>query len=343
MKLLLNTLYVTMEDAYASLDGENIVIKQKDNTVARFPLHILEAVYLFSYAGASPALMGKCADKGIDLVFCSPSGRFLARTCGTSRGNVLLRRKQYRMADSEEDSCKIARNIIFGKIKNSRQVIERAKRDHALKLDVENLSKASDYLKAQMEEVLNVKCLDTLRGIEGKCASTYFNIFDDLILTSKENFYFHGRNRRPPLDNVNAFMSYAYTMLGSSCASALEAVGLDSYVGFMHRDRPGRTSLAQDLMEELRPCMADRFVLTLINNRIVTAQDFVHQENGSVLLTDEARKKVQQEWQIKKKDKIIHPYLKEKIEWGLLPYFQAMLLSRYLREDIDGYPPFLWR
>lgn len=194
-----------------------------------------------------------------------------------------------------------------------------------------------------MEEVLNVKCLDTLRGIEGKCASTYFNIFDDLILTSKESFYFHDRNRRPPLDNVNALMSYAYTMLGSSCASALEAVGLDSYVGFMHRDRPGRTSLAQDLMEELRPCMADRFVLTLINNRIVTPQDFVHQENGSVLLTDEARKKVQQEWQIKKKDKIIHPYLKEKIEWGLLPYFQAMLLARYLREDIDGYPPFLWR
>lgn len=183
----------------------------------------------------------------------------------------------------------------------------------------------------------------SIRGIEGKCASTYFNIFDDLILTSKESFYFHDRNRRPPLDNVNALMSYAYTMLGSSCASALEAVGLDSYVGFMHRDRPGRTSLAQDLMEELRPCMADRFVLTLINNRIVTAQDFVHQENGSVLLTDEARKKVQQEWQIKKKDKIIHPYLKEKIEWGLLPYFQAMLLARYLREDIDGYPPFLWR
>ena len=343
MKVLLNSLFITIENAYASLDGENVVVKQKDDTLARFPLHILDAIYIFSYSGASPALMGKCADKGIDLVFCSPSGRFLARTCGMSRGNVLLRRKQYRFADSEKESCKIARNFIFGKIRNSRQVIERAKRDHALKLDIDALSKISDYLKTQLEEVLQANDLESLRGIEGKSASQYFSVFDDLILTSKDSFYYHGRNRRPPLDNVNALLSYAYTMLGSSCASALETVGLDSYVGFMHRDRPGRTSLAQDLMEELRPCMADRFVLTLINNKIVDQSDFILQENGSVLLTNDGRKKVQKECQVKKKEKIMHPYLKEKMEWGLIPYAQAMLLARYLREDLDGYPPFLWR
>ncbi len=343
MKILLNTLFITLEDAYASLDGENIVVKQKENIAARFPLHILEAVYMFSYAGASPALMGKCAEKGIDLVFCSPNGRFLARTCGVSRGNVLLRRKQYRIADSEQESCKIARNFIFGKVRNARQVIERGKRDHSLKLDVEKLTKISDYLKTQLEEILEVNELDVLRGIEGNSASQYFSVLDDLILTSKEDFYFHGRNRRPPLDNVNALLSYVYTMLASSCASALETVGLDSYVGFMHRDRPGRTSLAQDLMEELRPCMADRFVLTLINNHIVDTNDFLKQENGAVLLTNDGRKKLQKEWQAKKKEKIIHPFLKEKIEWGLVPYMQAMLLSRYLRGDLDGYPPFLWR
>ena len=343
MKVLLNTLFVTIEDAYASLDGENIVIKRKEETVARFPLHILEAVYMFTYAGASPSLMGKCADYGIDLVFCSPTGRFLARTSGISRGNVLLRRTQYRLADSEEQSCKIARNFICGKIRNSRQVIERARRDHPLVVDVEKLAKASAYLKAQMEEVLESSELEKLRGLEGNSASSYFAVFDDLILTAKDDFYFHGRNRRPPLDNVNALLSYAYTMLSSSCASALETVGLDSYVGFMHRDRPGRTSLAQDLMEELRPCMADRFVLTLINNKVVDKKDFLRQENGAVLLTDDGRKKLQKEWQAKKKEKIIHPYLKEKMEWGLVPYIQAMLLARHIRGDLDGYPPFLWR
>lgn len=343
MKILLNTLFVTLEDAYASLDGENIVIKQKENTVARFPLHILEAIYLYSYSGASPSLMGKCAENGIDLVFCSPTGRFLARTTGMSRGNVLLRRKQYRVADSMTESCQIARHFIFGKVRNSRRVIDRAIRDHGIKLDTEKLSKISDYLKEQLEVILQTEDLATLRGIEGVCASQYFSVFDELILCAKESFYFHGRTRRPPLDNVNALLSYAYTMLASSCFSALETVGLVSYVGFMHRDRPGRTSMAQDLMEELRPCMADRFVLTLINNRIIDEADFQHHESGAVLLTDDGRKKMQREWQAKKKEKVTHPFLKEKVEWGLIPYIQAMLLARYLRSDLDGYPPFLWR
>lgn len=343
MRHLLNTLFVNTEDAYAVLDGENVAVKQGDDLLGRFPLHILESIYLFSYAGASPALMGKCVRQGKDLVFLTPQGRFQARVCGESRGNVLLRRKQYRIADDLNASCCVARNFIFGKVSNGRRVIERTRRDHAMRIDTEKFEHASEQLKHMLPLILEETDLDVLRSMEGAAAKIYFSVFDDMILRGKEDFFFHGRNRRPPLDRVNALLSFLYTMLGSDCASALEMVGLDSYVGFLHRDRPGRTSLAQDLLEELRPCMADRFALTLINDRILSAKDFVTQENGAVLLSEDGRKKVQKAWQEKKKTQITHPFLKEKLEWGLVPYVQALLLARYLREDLDGYPPFLWK
>ena len=343
MRHLLNTLFVTLEDAYATLDGENIVVKQGDNVAGRFPLHILESVYLFSYAGASPALMGKCVREGINLVFLTPRGRFLARASGESRGNVLLRRTQYRIADDPLQSSRIARNFIFGKLSNARQVLNRTRRDHSMRIDEEKFLNASEQLKTLMIQVLTETSLEELRGLEGAGAAIYFRLFDDMILRNKESFLFQNRNRRPPLDNVNALFSFVYTMLGNDCTSALETVGLDAYVGFLHRDRPGRTSLAQDLLEELRPCMADRFVLTLINDRIVTPDDFQKQENGAVFLTPDGRRKVQKEWQIKKQQNITHPFLKEKIEWGLVPYIQALLLERCLRDDLEGYPPFLWK
>ena len=343
MRKLLNTLFVNTENAYASLDGENIVIKQEEQILGRFPLHILEGVYLFTYSGASPALMGKCAEKGIDLVFLTPRGRFLARVSGKSRGNVLLRRTQYRAADDLEQSCRIARNFIFGKVSNARHVLDRCRRDHGIRVGVEKFQAVSDQMQALLPEILEETDLDSLRGWEGKAASLYFSVWDSMILREKECFYFHERNRRPPLDNVNAMLSFVYVMLGNECTSALEMVGLDAYVGFLHRDRPGRTSLAQDLLEELRPCMADRFVLTLINDRIVNASDFQKQENGAVLLTLQGRKKMQTEWQNKKQTKITHPFLKEKMEWGLVPYVQALLLARYLRGDLEEYPPFLWK
>lgn len=343
MRKLLNTLFVTTENAYAALDGENIVIRVGEDEAGRFPLHILESIYLFTYAGASPALMGKCARDGIDLVFLSPRGRFLARTCGASRGNVLLRRIQYRIADDPVQSCLIARNFMFGKLSNSRYVLDRTRRDHGMRIDVEAFQSASNHLKELLPQVMAETSLDSLRGLEGAGANLYFSLFDDMILRNKEQFFYHGRNRRPPLDNVNALLSFVYTMLANDCASALETVGLDSYVGFMHRDRPGRTSLALDLMEELRPCMADRFVLTLINDRILSPKDFEEQENGAILLTDAGRRKIQKEWQARKQVKISHPFLHEKIEWGLVPYVQALLLARYLRDDLDGYPPFLWK
>lgn len=308
MKQLLNTLFVTSEDIYLSLEGENVLANRSKTVVARYPLHTLQAIVSFSYAGASPALMGKCAEAGIGLAFCSPHGRFLARTCGESSGNVLLRREQYRIADDPARSCEIARTMIFGKLSNGAASIQR-----------------------------------TLRGIEGAAATAYFDVLDHMLLSRKEAFFFHGRSRRPPLDRVNAMLSFAYSLLAHDCASALESVGLDSYVGFLHRDRPGRQSLALDLMEELRPCMADRFVLTLVNNRMLRPEDFQMQDSGAVLLSDDGRRKFLKTWQERKQDTLTHPYLGEKLSWGMIPYAQALLLARCLRGDLDGYPPFLWK
>lgn len=343
MKKLLNTLFVTSEDAYLSLDCENVVVSREYREIGRFPLHTLQGIICFTYSGASPALMGACAKRGVGLTFCTPNGQFLARSVGEENGNVLLRRKQYRAADDPLQSCLIARNMIFGKLYNARWSIERTKRDHALRVDTPRLQNAIDILKDIAPLTQEVVLSETLRGMEGTGAKAYFGVFDEMILQNKTDFFFSTRSRRPPLDSVNAMLSFAYSLLGSDCAAALEAVGLDAYVGFLHRDRPGRTSLALDLMEELRPCFADRFVLSLINNRVITASDFVRQDSGAVLLTDDGRKAFLQAWQERKRDEITHPYLKEKLSWGMVPYVQALLLARYLRGDLDAYPPFLWK
>ncbi len=343
MKKLLNTLFITSEDVYLSLDGENVLINREKQVMNQYPLHMLQNIVSFSYAGASPALMGACAERGIGLAFCTPRGKFLARACGKSNGNVLLRREQYRVADDPGRSCIIARNMIFGKLHNSRWSIERTLRDHKLRIDPEKLTHASGEIKALMPRVLEETDLDALRGEEGVGATAYFGVLDEMILNRKEDFFFRGRNRRPPLDRVNAMLSFAYSLLAHDCASALESVGLDAYVGFLHRDRPGRTSLALDLMEELRPCMADRFVLKLVNNRMVKPEDFQIQDSGAVIMTDEGRRAFLKGWQEKKREDLTHPYLGEKMSWGMIPYVQALLLARYLRGDLDAYPPFLWK
>lgn len=343
MKHLLNTLYVLSEDIYLSLDGENVVANRDQQVAARYPLHTLQEIITFSYAGASPALMGACAQRQIGLTFCTPRGKFLARVCGESSGNVLLRRTQYRIADDPSLCCQISRTMIFGKLFNARWSLERTRRDHGLRVDGEKLSSASQQIHGLLSQVREVAASEALRGLEGVGAAAYFSVFDEMILGDKATFSFHGRSRRPPLDAVNAMLSFAYSLLAHDCASALESVGLDSYVGFLHRDRPGRASLALDLMEELRPCMADRFVLTLINNRQIKAADFLHTQSGAVLLTDDGRKGFLKHWQEKKKETLTHPYLGEKLSWGMIPYVQALLLARYLRGDLDAYPPFLWK
>ena len=343
MKQLLNTLFVTSEDIYLSLEGENVLANRDKEVVARYPLHTLQSIVSFSYPGASPALMGKCAQYGIGLAFCSPQGRFLARVCGESSGNVLLRREQYRIADDPARCCQIARTMIFGKLSNGAASIQRTLRDHALRVQDCGLEDAASDIRQMLPQILAAADPDTLRGLEGVAATAYFGVFDHMLLNRKEEFFFHGRNRRPPLDRVNAMLSFAYSLLAHDCASALESVGLDSYVGFLHQDRPGRQSLALDLMEELRACMADRFVLTLVNNRMIRSEDFQVQDSGAVLLTDDGRQKFLKTWQERKRDTLTHPYLGEKLSWGMIPYVQALLLARCLRGDLDGYPPFLWK
>ncbi|MCD7867107.1 MAG: type I-C CRISPR-associated endonuclease Cas1c [Clostridiales bacterium] len=343
MRKLLNTLFITSENAYLSLEGETVCVEIQKQKVGQFPLHTLENILCFSYNGATPAFMGACAKRGINLAFYSPQGRFLCRAVGESRGNVLLRKTQYRLSDQEKESCLITRNFILGKVFNCRWSIDRTVRDHGLRIDTDRCMKVTQFLSDGMSKIKTEEDLDSLRGIEGECASLYFGIFDDLILNQKEAFYFHGRNKRPPLDNVNAMLSFGYSLLANDCAGALEGVGLDSYVGFMHWDRPGRKSLALDLMEELRPVLVDRFVLTLINNRQIHREHFRTSESGAVMFTDEGKKKYLSAWQEHKREQITHPFLKEKVYWGLVPHIQALLLARYLRNDMDGYPPFMWK
>ncbi len=343
MKQLLNTLFVTSEDVYLSLDGENVVANRNGEVVARYPLHTLQSIVTFSYAGASPALMGACAEREIGLAFCSPYGKFLVRASGRMQGNVLLRRMQYRVADDPVQSCRVARMMIFGKVYNARWSVERSRRDHALRIDEERFAEVSAQLQGLLPQIAAETSLDSLRGLEGSGAAAYFSVLDDMILQGKETFYFRERTRRPPLDAFNAMLSFAYSLLTHDCASSLESVGLDAYVGYLHRDRPGRESLALDLMEELRPCFADRFVLTLVNNRVMKPADFEFRENGAVFLTAAARRTFLQKWQERKKEMITHPFLEEKLAWGMVPYVQSLLLARYLRGDLDEYPPFLWK
>jgi CRISPR-associated protein Cas1 len=340
MRKLLNTLYVTNPDSYLVKDGDNVVVRVDNKEKFRIPVYNLEGIVCFGYMGASPQLMKLCSDNTIGLSFLSPQGQFQARVSGKVRGNVLLRRTQYRIADSATDSLEIAKAFIIGKTVNCRTVLGRSIRDHGDTIDSKKVTAADKLLVEHMVRIDDCTTADSLRGIEGNCARFYFSALDELILKQKDVFYLRERNRRPPRDNMNAMLSFLYTLLAHDVESALETVGLDPYVGFFHTDRPGRASLALDMMEELRPFMADRLALNLINLNQVKAKDFVKKEKGGVLMTEEGRKEILSAWQKRKQDEITHPYLGEKIPVGLVPYVQAMLMARHLRGDIDGYPPF---
>ena len=343
MKKLLNTLYVTSQDRYLSLEGETIVVKQEGKAVARLPLRNLESIIVFGYNGMSPALMGACAERDIHVSFCSMHGKFLAEIRGPVQGNVFLRKKQYQVSEHKEESLTIAKSFIIGKLYNSKAVISRACRDYPMRIDIDRLKEKATYLRNSLFLVQEADSFEQLRGFEGEAATVYFSVWDELVLQQKEDFRFDRRSKRPPMNRTNALLSFAYSLLGSACTSALECVGLGPFVGFMHTERPGRASLALDLIEELRPIMADRFVLTLINRRIIQREDFLVKENGAVFLNDKGRKKFLEQWQERKKTIIKHPFLNEKVEWGLIPYTQALLLSRHIRGDLNGYPPFFWK
>lgn len=346
MRRQLNTLYVTTEGAWLHKDGANIVMEVEQKERARLPVHMLESLVCFGRVLVSPPLMGYCAEQGICTSFFTPNGRFLARVEGPVSGNVLLRRQQYRASDHPELCAAIVRNVLLGKLHNQRAVLGRALRDHGDKLQTEDeaaLTHAHRRLDRIAEKLMPETDLNLLRGYEGEAAQAYFGVFDHLIRVNSPAMRFKGRSRRPPRDAVNALLSFLYTLVTHDCRSALESVGLDPAAGFLHRDRPGRPSLALDLLEEFRPLLADRLALSLINRKQVGERDFQYMDNGAVLLTEAARKTVLTAYQERKREELRHVFIEEKVAIGLFPFIQAQLLARHLRGDLDAYPPFLWK
>ncbi|MBK8908512.1 MAG: type I-C CRISPR-associated endonuclease Cas1 [Rhodospirillales bacterium] len=346
MRRLLNTLYVTTQGAWVSKDGANVVVSVDGSERGRVPVHTLGSIVCFGRVSMSAPLMGACAETGVCIAYLSESGRFLARVEGPVSGNVLLRREQYRRTDDSDATAAIVRSIVVGKTLNHRTVLRRVLRDHGESLDPSNCEAvvaAAERLKDIARRALRPQPADSLRGLEGEAGLVYFGVFNHLIRQDKDSFRFVRRSRRPPLDPVNAVLSFLYTLVVHDCRGALEGVGLDPAVGFLHRDRPGRPSLALDLMEEFRAPLADRLALSLINRRQLTAREFRSEQNGATLLTDDGRKAVLVAYQERKRDEITHPFLEEKMAMGLLFHVQALLLARHLRRDLDEYPPFLWR
>lgn len=336
MKKLLNTLYITRQESYLHKERETIIIKQGKDKLGQFPAINVGNILCFGQVSVSPFLMGFCGEQGINLAFYTEYGKFLARVHGKQSGNVLLRRAQYRWADDNEKSVSIARLMVAAKIANGRAVLMREIRNHG---ENHHLTDAARHLAASVRQAQHADSISEAMGIEGDAANSYFSVFNELLLGS--NFNFDGRVRRPPTDPVNALLSFAYTLISNECSSALQGVGLDPYVGFLHQDRPGRASLAQDLLEEFRAYWADRFILTLINRRQIQLKDFVTEASGAVRLTDDARKIFLTAWQKRKQTEVMHPYLNEKVPIGLLPHCQAMLLARHIRGDTEFYTPYL--
>lgn len=343
MKKLLNTLFVTTQGAYLCHEGESVLVKTENETRLRVPIHMLGGIVCFGQVSCSQPLMGLCGEKGVLISYLTEHGQFLARVHGPVSGNVLLRREQYRLADKSESARMIARTVIIAKVANSRTVLQRALRDHAEKGGREEIEIAVRRLGHLLKELESPLPLESLRGKEGDAANTYFGVFNHLITAQKDDFFFHVRSRRPPLDNMNALLSFLYTLLVHDASAALETVGLDPQVGFLHAERPGRPSLALDLIEEFRPFLADRLALSLVNLRQVQGKDFERTESGAVNMSDAARKELLTAYQKRKQEEILHPFLGETVSIGLLFHLQALLMARYLRGDLDGYPPFIWK
>lgn len=343
MKQHLNTLFVTTQGAYVSQYGEALQVKVGDDTRLQLPLHTIGGIVCFGQVSVSPWLMGKCAEQGIAISYLSENGRFLARVQGFTPGNVLLRREQYRRADDAAASAAIARNMVAAKMANARTVLLRGARDYPASDGRASLDAASGRIAWALQQLPRAGDLDAIRGVEGESANTYFASFDHLMTEPHEGFQFTGRSRRPPLDPINALLSFLYAMLGHDARAACESAGLDVQVGFLHRDRPGRPGLALDLMEEFRPVLADRLALTLVNRQQISAKGFRRSESGGVEMDDRTRKEVLTAYQKRKQDVIRHPFLGEDTTIGLLLHLQARLLARHLRGDLDAYPPFIWK
>jgi len=342
MKKLLNTLYITSQETYLAKERETVAIHLENSKKVRIPFHTLDGIVCFGNIRLSPYLIGACGDYGISISYLSEYGQFLGRFCGKTSGNVLLRRQQYRIADSDEKSAIVARNVVIGKIGNSNTVIKRFLRDYPEVKTNSKLILASNKLKATLKQLPDAVTTGEVRGLEGEAAAIYFSVFDNLITKQKKDFQFNERSRRPPLNETNALLSFMYTLLYHDLTSACETVGLDPAVGFLHKDRPGRNSLALDLAEEFRSFLADRLVISLINRQQISRKDFIIHANGAVYLKEKSRKVILEAYQKRKKVEITHPFLGDKMPIGIIFFYQALLMCRYIRGDLESYPPFLW-
>lgn len=340
MKKLLNTLYVTNPNYYLRKEGRNISITEDSNRITRYPIHILKQIVCFNYMGVSPDLMKMCMEENVAITFFTPYGKYCGRVIGASYGNIYTRKKQYKMQDSEE-SLDFVKNIIYAKAYNSRKVLIRGKLDNKDKVDVKRLEEVIEAIKLLMLEIKNCENKDSVRGIEGIIAKGYFSVLDELIIKQREDFFFIDRSKRPPMDRFNALISFLYSLLTNNIAAALEGVGIDSYAGFFHTDRPGRVSMALDIIEEMRAFLVDKFTLSMINLNRINKNHFEVKENGATLLNEKGRQVVLENWNKREQEEIYHPFLEENIKIGLLPHVQALLLNSYLRGDIEAYPPFM--
>ena len=363
MKKHLNTLYITSDDAYVRKERETFVVEINNEKVFQAPIQSIENIVCFGFKVLTPQIMAFCAANNVGISYLTENGKFLARVYGAQKGNVLLRKAQYALSENEFESLKIARPIIAAKVTSYRSILLRHQRNHpdniphqivlaedsmSIRLNDIKQTDAKQKIKKQAIDIMsrrltNIKqaiTLDELRGYEGECANLYFRSLASLITAQQGDFKFEQRTKRPPLDMANALLSFLYSILANDVRSALETVGLDPQVGFLHRDRPGRPGLALDLMEEFRAYLGDRVMLNLINLKQVTIKDFDIRESGEVRMSDEARKTLLTAYQKKKQEEITHPFLGEKMTIGLLPHIQAQLLARYIRGDIENYPPF---
>jgi len=343
MKQLLNTLYIMTEPSYVHLDHETLKVEVEGETKLQVPLHHLGGLVCLGNVMMSPALLHRCAEDGRSIVLLNRDGRFKARIEGPVSGNVLLRRAQHLALSDPLKPTEIARNIVAGKIQNARQIILRGAREAAAPEESACLDEAAEQLASALSRLDPSRDLDEIRGLEGEAARAYFDVFDRMVREQRNSFRMNGRSRRPPRDRLNALLSFLYALLLSDCVAAAEGVGLDPQVGFLHALRPGRPALALDLMEELRSVLADRLVLTLVNRKQVVEKDFVERPGGAIHLNDEGRKTVVVAYQKRKQDEVQHPLLGDKVPLGLVPHVQARFLARYLRGDLEVYPPFLYR
>lgn len=344
MKKYLNTLFLSTQGAYVYHEGEAIVIRIENEEKMRIPIHMIDGIMCFGNLAISSHLLGLCGERGVSVSLLTEHGRFLARVMTGVSGNVILRREQFRKADNPMFRLGLAKCFVLAKIANSRVVLQRAARDHGdAKGDWAILNAMVVKMSVFLEAARHENDLNALRGIEGESAKIYFDVFDNAITAQKEDFFFHGRSRRPPMDNMNALLSFIYMMMVHDAESALESVGLDPQVGYLHAERPGRPSLALDLIEEFRPFLADRLALSLVNLRQIQASGFKQTESGGIIMDDDTRKAVIKAYQKRKQEEITHPFIEESVPTGLLFYVQALLLARYFRGDLDGYPPFFWR